>query len=41
MHLRVNLLKALREKYFHDAKKNAKDFIGWKPDDIHEVKAQT
>ena len=39
--LRGNLLKALREKYFHDAKKNAEDFIGWKPDKIHEVKAKT
>ena len=39
--LRGNLLKALREKYFHDAKKNAEDFIGWKPDEIHEVKANT
>lgn len=39
--LRGNLLKALREKYFHDAKKNAEDFKGWKPDEIHEVKAKT
>ncbi len=39
--LRGNLLKALREKYFHDAKKNEEDFKGWKPDDIHEVKAKT
>ena len=39
--LRGNLLKALREKYFCDAKKNAEDFIGWKPDEIHEVKAKT
>ena len=36
-----NLLKALREKYFHDSKKNAEDFKGWKPDDIHGVKAKT
>ena len=39
--LRGNLLKALREKYFRDARKNAEDFIGWKPDEIHEVKAKT
>ena len=39
--LRGNLLKALREKYFHDAKKNVEDFKGWKPDDIYEVKAKT
>ena len=39
--LRGNLLKALREKHFHDAKKNAGDFKGWKPDEIHEVKAKT
>ena len=39
--LRGSLLKALREKYFHDAKKNVEDFIGWKPDEIHEVKAKT
>ena len=39
--LRGNLLKALREKYFRDAKKNAEDFIGWKPDEIHVVKAKT
>ena len=39
--LRGNLLKALREKYFRDAKKNAEDFTGWKPDEIHEVKAKT
>ena len=38
--LRGNLLKALREKYFCDAKKNAEEFIGWKPDEIHEVKAK-
>ncbi len=36
-----NILKALRQKYFHDAKDNAKDFGGWKPDDVHEVKAKT
>ncbi len=34
-------MKALREKYFRDTKKNAEDFIGWKPDEIHEVKAKT
>ena len=39
--LRGNLLKALREKYFCDAKKNVDDLIGWKPDEIHEVKAKT
>ena len=39
--LRGNLLKALREKYFRDAKKNAEDFIRWKPDEIHEFKAKT
>ena len=31
----------MREKYFHDAKKNAVDFIGWTPDEIHEVKVKT
>ncbi len=39
--IRGNLLKALREKYFHDSKKNAEDFIGWKQDEIHEVKTKT
>ena len=39
--LRGNVLKTMRDKYFHDAKKNAEDFKGWKPDDIHEVKAKT
>ncbi len=39
--LRGKLLKALREKYFHDSKDNVEDFEGWKPDDVHEVKAKT
>ncbi len=39
--IKGNLLNALREKYFHDAKKNAEDFEGWKPDEIHDVKAKT
>ncbi len=38
--LRGNLLKALREKYFHDAKDNVEDFEGWKPDDVLEVQAK-
>jgi len=38
---RGNLLKALREKYFSDAKKNAHSFKGWKPDEINEVNAIT
>ena len=38
---RGNLLKALREKYFNDAKKNAHSFEGWKPNEIKEVNAIT
>ena len=38
---RGNLLKALREKYFNDAKKNDHSFKGWKPDEINEVNAIT
>ena len=38
---RGNLLKALREKYFNDAKKYAHSFKGWKPDKINEVGAIT
>ena len=38
---RGNLLKALREKCFHDAKDDAKDFEGWKPDGAYEDKAKT
>ncbi len=34
-------MKALKERYFHDAKDNAQDFEGWKPDDVHEIKAKT
>ena len=41
LNFRGNLLKALREKYFHDAKDNAQDFDGRKPDDVNEVKAKT
>ena len=38
---RGNLLKALKERYFHDAKDSAQDFEGWKPDGVNEVKAKT
>ena len=38
---RGNLLKALKERCFHDAKDNAQDFEGWKPDDVNVVKAKT
>ena len=39
--LRGNPLNTLREKFFHDAKDNAKDFEHWKSDGVHEVKAKT
>jgi len=32
---------ALREKYFSGAELSAKDFEGWKPDEVHEVIAKT
>jgi hypothetical protein len=38
---RGNLVTALREKYFSEAEISAKDFEGWKPDEIHEVNAKT
>jgi hypothetical protein len=28
---------ALREKYFSEAELSAKEFEGWKPDEVHEV----
>ncbi len=34
-------MTALREKYFGEAELSAKDFEGWKPDEIHEVNAKT
>ena len=34
-------MTALREKYFGEAEVSAKDFEGWKPDEIHEVNAKT
>ena len=34
-------MKALREKYFYKSEKNATDFVGWKPDEVHEVPAKT
>ena len=34
-------MKALREKYFYESEKNATDFVGWKPDEVHEVPAKT
>ena len=34
-------MTALREKYFSEAELSAKDFEGWKPDEIHEVNAKT
>jgi hypothetical protein len=38
---RGNLVTALREKYFSEAEVSAKDFEGWKADEIHEVNAKT
>ena len=38
---RGDLFKALKERYFHDAKDNVQDFEGWKPYDVNEVKAKT
>ena len=38
---RGDLVSALREKYFGEAEISAKDFEGWKPDEIHEVNAKT
>ncbi len=38
---RGDLVIALREKYFGEAEVNAKDFEGWKPDEVHEVNAKT
>ena len=34
-------MTALREKHFGEAKVSAKDFEGWKPDEVHEVNATT
>ncbi len=34
-------MTALREKYFSEAKLSAKNFEGWKPDEVHEVIAKT
>jgi hypothetical protein len=34
-------MTALREKYFIEAELSAKDFEGWKPDEVHEVNAKT
>ena len=34
-------MTALREKYFSEAEVNAKDFEGWKPDEVHEVNGKT
>ena len=39
--MRGNLVTALREKYFSEAEVSAKDFEGWKPDEVHEVNAKT
>ena len=38
---RGDLVTALREKYFSEAELSAKDFEGWKPDEVHEVIAKT
>jgi hypothetical protein len=38
---RGDLITALREKYFSEAEVSAKDFEGWKPDEVHEVNAKT
>ncbi len=34
-------MTALREKYFSEAELSAKDFEGWKPNEVHEVNAKT
>ena len=34
-------MTALREKYFGEAEVKAKDFEGWKPDEVHEVNVKT
>ena len=34
-------MTALREKYFSEADLSAKDYEGWKPDEVHEVIAKT
>ena len=34
-------MTALREKYFSEAELNAKDFKGWKLDEVHEINAKT
>ena len=34
-------MTALREKYYGEAEISAKDFEGWKPDEVHEVNAKT
>ena len=34
-------MTALREKYYGEAEISAKDFEGWKPDEIHEVDEKT
>ena len=34
-------MAALREKYFGETEVSAKDFEGWKPDEVHEVNAKT
>ena len=34
-------MTALREKYFSEADVSAKDFEGWKPDEVHEFNAKT
>ena len=31
----------MREKYFSEAEVSAKDFEGWKPDEVHKVNAKT
>ncbi len=33
-------MTALREKYFSEAELSAKDFEGWKPDEVHEANAK-
>ena len=38
---RGDLVTALREKYFSGAELSAKDFEGWKPDEVNEVIVKT
>ena len=38
---RGDIVIALRQIYFGEAEDNAKDFEGWKPDEVHEVNAKT